>query len=161
MHFEGKQTINVPIQTVWAYVMDPHKVAACAPGFKSMEILGDDHFKPTLAVGVGPIKATFTLDVLLQDLQPPTHAGLTARGSAVGSGVEMRSAMDLVAEAEAVTSMNWVADVLVSGTIASVGARLMEGVAHKLTAQFFNCLRLHLEAPSEAPPGAPTPEPTT
>ena len=83
MHFEGKQTINVPIQTVWAYVMDPDKVAACAPGFKSMEILGADHFKPTLAVGVGPIKATFTLDVRLQDLQPPTHAGLTARGAAV------------------------------------------------------------------------------
>ena len=48
MHFEGEQTIKAPIEEVWAYFMDPNKVAQCAPGFKSMEILGPDHFKPTL-----------------------------------------------------------------------------------------------------------------
>ena len=65
MHFEGDQTINAPIESVWAYFMDPNKVAQCAPGLKSMEVLGPDHFKPTLSVGIGPVKATFILDVML------------------------------------------------------------------------------------------------
>ena len=152
MHFEGKQTINAPLQTVWDHIMDPNKVAQCAPGFKSMEILAPDHFKPTLAVGVGAVKATFTLDVTLVDVQPPTHAGVTARGSAAGSAAEVKSAMDLAADSDSATTMTWTADVIVSGTIASVGARLLEGTAHKLTDRFFDCLRQHLEAPpSEAP----------
>src|SRR5215472_15536558 len=154
MHFDGQQTINAPIDAVWAFITDPNKVADCAPGFKSMEILGPDHFKPTLAVGVGAVKATFTLDVTLVDVQPPTHAGVTARGSAAGSAAEVKSAMDLSADSETATTMTWTADVIVSGTIASVGARLLEGTAHKLTDRFFDCLRQHLEAPATDAPTA-------
>ncbi|HEX8035092.1 MAG TPA: carbon monoxide dehydrogenase subunit G [Ktedonobacterales bacterium] len=150
MHFEGQQTINAPVQTVWAYFMTPDKVAECAPGFQSMEILGPDHFKPKLAVGVGAVKANFTLDVTLTDVQEPSHIAMQAHGVAAGSAVDMRSAMDLVTESDTTTTMRWTADVNVSGTIASMGARLLEGTANKLTAKFFDCLRQKLETPSTA-----------
>jgi uncharacterized protein len=146
MHFEGQQQINAPVTKVWAFVTDPNKVAECAPGFKSMEILGPDHFKPTLAVGVGPVRATFTLDVRLVDVQEPTHAGMEGRGTAAGSSVNMKAAMDLTAQSDTVTTMVWTADVNVSGTLASVGARLMESTANKLTTQFFDCFRQKIEA---------------
>ena len=146
MHFEGQQQIKAPVSTVWAFVMDPNKVAECAPGFKSMEILGPDHFKPTLAVGVGPVKATFTLDVRLVDIQERTHAAMEGRGAAAGSSVNMKAAMDLAAQSDTVTNMVWTADVNVSGTLASVGARLMESTANKLTTQFFDCFRQKIEA---------------
>jgi uncharacterized protein len=145
MHFEGAQTINAPIETVWAYFMDPEKVAQCAPGFKTMQIIGPDHFKPTLSVGVGPVKATFTLDVTLANLHQPTHAEVAARGNAAGSAVNIASIVDFEASDSATTVMRWIADVAVSGTIASVGARLMESTAEKLTGKFFECTRLHLE----------------
>jgi carbon monoxide dehydrogenase subunit G len=153
MHFEGQQTINAPIEKVYAHVLDPNKVAECAPGFKSMEILGPDHYKPTIAVGVGAVKATFTLDVQVGERNHPSHAAMTGRGQAAGSAVEMRAAMDLAAQSESATIMNWTADVIVSGTLASVGARLMEGTAHKLTARFFDCLRQKLEAPESVAAG--------
>lgn len=146
MHFTGKVEIKAPKERVYQFVLDPNKVAECAPGFKSMDILGPDHFKPTLAVGIGAIKATFTLDVQLEDVRPTDHAGMHGRGSAGGSAVDMKAAMDLTAASETETTMDWVADVNVSGTLASVGARMMEGVAHKLTAQFFDCFRAKIEA---------------
>jgi carbon monoxide dehydrogenase subunit G len=146
MHFTGQQSIKAPIETVWAFFMDPNKVAECAPGFKSMEILAPDHFKPTLAVGVGAVKATFTLDVHLIDLQQLTHAGMQGRGSAAGSAVDMKAGLDLAPESETATHMDWTADVNVSGTLASMGSRLLEGTAQKLTARFFDCLRQKLEA---------------
>jgi carbon monoxide dehydrogenase subunit G len=151
MHFEGQQTINASQQTVWAFFMDPNKVAECAPGFKSMEILSPDHFKPTLAVGVGAVKATFTLDVTLADMQEPSHAAMLAHGVAAGSAVDMRSALDLIAQSDTVTEMRWTADVNVRGAIASTGARLLEGTAHKLTDRFFDCLRQKLEATPTVP----------
>lgn len=145
MHFDGEQSIKAPIEKVWAYFMDPNAVAQCAPGFKSMEVLSPTHFKPTLSVGVGVVKATFTLDVHLVDLTEPHHAAMQAHGMAAGSGVDMRAALDLTSESATVTHMAWTADVNVSGTIASMGARLLEGTAHKLTANFFDCLRTKLE----------------
>jgi carbon monoxide dehydrogenase subunit G len=158
MHFEGDQTIRAPIQTVWDFLMTPDNVAACAPGFQSMQTIDADHFKPTLAVGIGAVKATFTLDVAITERQPPAHAAVKAHGMAAGSAVDMLSGMDLSAETPDVTRLHWIADVNVSGTIASMGARLMEGTAHKLTNRFFDCLRQKLEAsPSGAEAGAPAP----
>ncbi len=159
MHFTGSQQIKAPAAKVWQFVLDPNKVAECAPGFKAMDILGPDHFKPTLAVGIGAVKATFTLDVQLEDVREPDHAAMRARGSAAGSAVDMKAAMDLTVLSETETRMDWTADVNVSGTLASVGARLMEGTAHRLTAKFFDCFQQKLEAPepsaSSATPVAP------
>jgi carbon monoxide dehydrogenase subunit G len=151
MHFEGQQAINAPIETVWAVMTDPHKVAACTPGFHSMDILSPEHFKSTVAVGIGSVKVKFTLDVLLVDLQPPHHATATARGVAGGSAAEMKGNMDLVVESDQVTTMRWSGDIEVMGMIANVGARLMESTAQKLTAKFFDCLRQTLEAPATDP----------
>ena len=41
--------------------------------------------------------------------------------------------------------MDWTADVNISGTLASVGARLIEGTANKMIGQTFDCMRSKLE----------------
>lgn len=164
MHFEGDETIHAPQQTVWEFLMTPDNVASCAPGFQSMETIDADHFKPRLAVGVGAVKATFTLDVAITEREPPRHAAIQAHGMAAGSAVDMRSGMDLSPEPDNpdATHLHWVADVTVSGAIASMGARLMEGTAHKMTNRFFDCLRDKVEAaPSGQASGADSPAPTT
>ncbi len=42
--------------------------------------------------------------------------------------------------------MAWSANVAISGTIASVGARLVEGTANKMIGKTFDCMRAKLEA---------------
>src|SRR6266700_375733 len=144
MDFSGTQTIAAPIEKVWVYLMDVHKVAACAPGFQSLEDLDEEHWKAVVSVGVGPVKAKFTLDVTRPELQEPDLMVVKARGKAPGSAVEMAGDMHLTALAEDQTRMDWKATVTVSGTIASVGARLMQSTADKLTHQFFACLKSRL-----------------
>lgn len=161
MHFTGTQQIKAPVAKVWQFVLDPNKVAECAPGFKTMEILGPDHFKPTLAVGIGAVKATFTIDVQLEDVREPEHAAMRGRGAAAGSAIDMVAAMDLKPLSDSETQMDWTADVNVNGTLASVGARLMEGTAQRLTAKFFDCFRQKIEAPDDAAAGATTATPAT
>ena len=147
MHFEGTQQIKASQQAVFKFLLDPNKVAGCAPGFISMDILAPDHFKPTLGVGIGAVKAKFTLDVQLQDIREPDHGEVKAHGVAAGSAVDLTAVVDLIPVSDSETTMNWVSDVIVSGTIASVGARLLEGTAHKQIAKFFDCFRQNLEAP--------------
>ena len=42
--------------------------------------------------------------------------------------------------------MDWMADVNLSGTLARVGARMIEGMANKMIGQTFDCMRSKLEA---------------
>jgi carbon monoxide dehydrogenase subunit G len=158
MHFEGTQQIQAPREAVFTFLLDPNKVAGCAPGFISMDILAPDHFKPTLGVGVGAVKAKFTLDVQLQDIQQPDHGKVKAHGVAAGSAVDLTAVVDLEPVSDAETTMNWSADVTVSGTIASVGARLLESTAHKQIAKFFACFKQKLESPAPEAAASESPE---
>ncbi|HEV2235739.1 MAG TPA: carbon monoxide dehydrogenase subunit G [Ktedonobacterales bacterium] len=151
MHFEGQQTINAPIAKVYAFFTDPDSVASVTPGFQSMEVISPTHFKPTVAVGVGAVKAKFVLDVTLEDLQPPNRVVAAARGNAAGSAAEVRGGMDLSEVSPTVTNLQYTADVNVMGTLAAVGARLMEGTAAKMIVKFFDGVRQKLESPAAAP----------
>lgn len=146
MEFSGTQTIAAPIEKVWAYLMDVNKVAACAPGFQSLETLGEEHWKAVVGVGIGAVKAKFTLDVTRPEMQEPSRMLVKGRGKAPGSAVDMSGDMQLTALESGETRMDWKASVVVSGTIASVGARLLQGTAERLTGQFFDCLKTSLQA---------------
>jgi carbon monoxide dehydrogenase subunit G len=149
MQFSGSQTISVPIEKVWAYLLDVNKVATCAPGFQSLEELGPEHWKALISVGIGPVKAKFTLDVTRPEMHEPDLMVVKARGKAPGSAVELEGKMNLSSDDGTETRMDWNANVTVSGTLASVGGRLMNSTAEKLTGQFFSCLKTNLQVPAD------------
>ena len=87
------------------------------------------------------------MDVTRDEMQEPEHMLIKGRGKAPGSAVDMSGHMHLAALDSGGTEMDWKATVVVSGTIASVGARLLQGTAERLTGQFFDCLKTKLQAP--------------
>jgi len=150
MDFSGTQTIGVPIEKVWTFLVDVRQVAACAPGFQSLEDVGEEHWKAVISVGVGPVKAKFNLDVTRPEMHEPDRMVVKGRGKAPGSAVELAGTMKLATVNENETSMDWNANVVVSGTLASIGGRLMNSTAEKLTEQFFTCLKTKLTAANGA-----------
>ncbi len=144
MRFEGTLDIAAPRERVWAFLTDPRQVTACAPDVQSVEVADPTHFRVVVRTGVGPIKATFTMNVEFAELAPPDRATVRARGQAPGSAVDMTNTLALDANGDR-TTMRWASDVVVSGLIASVGARLMQGAADKTTQQVFACIKEKLE----------------
>lgn len=131
---------------MWAFLVDPHAVSKCLPDVQSLEVLEEGKFKTVVRVGVGFIKGNFAFDVSMSDLQAPVHAVLSGRGGGLGSAVDVRSTIDLVDGEEATTRLDWAADVVVSGTIASVGARVLSTTVEKKAGELFECLKAQLEA---------------
>src|SRR5258708_9714351 len=111
MEFGGTQTIGAPIEKVWAFLLNVQNVAECAPGFQSLETLGDEHWKAIVNVGVGPVKAKFTMDVTRPELQAPEHMVVKGHGKAPGSAVDLSGDMHLTASGEQETQMDWKASV--------------------------------------------------
>jgi len=144
MHFEGTVQINAPRDTVWAFVIDPNQVGQCGPGVESIEVIDDSHFKATAKVGIGFISARFVVNMAFAELDAPNAATIKAHGQAPGSAVDADARMQL-SEADGGTRMDWAADVNIAGTIASVGARLIEGTANKMIGQTFDCMKSKLE----------------
>ena len=137
LEFSGAPIITASRQEVWARLLDPNFVAASAPGVESVETVDPTHFKVISGLGVGAVKLKFKLDVELFDVLEGQALKMRARGKAPGSAVDVVSGLRLEDAGGGNTRLNWSATSDVSGTVASVGARLLEGTARKLTEQFW------------------------
>ena len=97
------------------------------------------------SIGFGAVKATFVTDATWLDLQAPDRARMKIHGKAPGSVVDGVSEMKLSDGENGSTVLDWSSDIKISGTIASLAARLMGPVTQKLTDTFFTCVRQKIE----------------
>ena len=147
MQFSDTTEIRASRERVWAFLIDPQLVGSCGPGVESIEVVDETHFKARAKVGIGFISARFNVNMEMVETDPPNRAVLKAHGQAPGSAVDATATMTLTDNPTGdVTVMDWVANVVISGTLASVGARLIEGTAKKMIGQTFDCIRTKLEA---------------
>ena len=146
MQFSGTVSIAAPRARIWSFLMDPNQVGSCGPGVESIEVIDADHFKAKAKVGIGFITARFVVDMTIADRTDLEIAVIKAHGQAPGSAVDATARMILSGPDEGPTAMEWSADVTIAGTLASVGARMIEGTANKMIGQTFDCIRSKLEA---------------
>jgi uncharacterized protein len=95
------------------------------------------HFKVVSGLGVGAVKVRFNLDVELFDIVQGERLKMRARGKAPGSAVDVVSSLRVEDAGAGTTRLNWSATSEVSGTMASIGGRLLEGTARRLTEEFW------------------------
>ena len=146
LHFSGAPEITATRPHVWKRLLDPNFVSQSAPGVESVETIDPTHFKVVAAFGVGSVKLRFTLTVELADVVEPERATMRARGKAPGSNVDVVATVRIEDAGPGRLRLDWTADSDVSGTVASVGARLLEGTARKLTEQFWTDFARRVQA---------------
>ena len=137
LEFSGAPEITGSRRKVWDKLMDPDFVAASAPGVESVERVDATHFKVISGLGVGAVKVRFKLDVELFDIVDGERLKMRTRARAPGSEVEVVSSLQVEDAGPAHTRLKWSATSDVSGTVASIGARFIEGTARRLTEQFW------------------------
>ena len=135
--FAGTQAIAAPIETVWDRLLDANFVASCAPGVEKVEALDESHYKVTALLGVGSVQLRFAINLELTDLVPPASAKMIVRGAAPGSALSAESSVRLAPDGASATKLDWTVGADIRGTVASTGARLLQGTAKKLTEKFW------------------------
>lgn len=122
---------------VWSRLLDHEVVAASAPGVESVEAIDAEHYRVVAGLGVGSMKLRFALQVELFDLEPPSKVRMSVRGDAPGSAMRAEAGASLVPIGPRSSRLDWTVRSDVHGTIASVGARVLQGTAGKLTRGFW------------------------
>ena len=146
MQLKGDVLIKAPRKRVWDFMTDPEQIGQCAPGVEKIEVVEPmKKYRGTVSVGFGSVKARFTGDVEILELDEPNRAKLKAHGSATGSVADAVSEMSLSDGPDGSTLVHWTADVNVAGQLASLASRLMVPVSQKLAAQFYDEVRKRIE----------------
>jgi len=178
MAIEIKQQFEVdaPAEQVWAFVMDPHRVAPCMPGATLDEVIDDKNFRGSVRIKVGAVSAAYKGSVCMQ--KADQAAGLLemlAEGRETGGGTARATVTATVTAGDnGTTAVTVLAAVDITGRLMQVGGRMIQGVSDQLFKQFVRKLKAELEAgaassgagTSDAPaslaisPGTTAPAPT-
>jgi uncharacterized protein len=136
LKIEGTYLFNAPRERVWQILLDPKIMAQCMPGCESMNEVAPDQFEAVMKVGVASVKGTYKGKVAIKDKQAPSHYVLSGQGSGGPGFMQGDVAIDLEEQGQQ-TLLKYSTDAKIGGLIASLGQRMMNGVAKMMVDQFF------------------------
>ncbi len=136
MKIEGSYLFNAPRERVWQVLLDPKIMAQCMPGCESLKEVAPDQYEAIMKVGVASVKGTYKGKVSIKDKQAPSHYVLSGEGSGSPGFMQGEVFIDLE-EVQGQTRLKYSTDAKVGGLIASIGQRMIHGVAKMMVDQFF------------------------
>ena len=149
MDMTGERRIPAPRQKVWIALNDPQVLRACIPGCETLERTGDDSFKATAAVKIGPISARFNGAVQLLDRDEPNSYRIQGEGQGGVAGFAKGGAIVRLADEGPFTVLNYAVQAQGGGKIAQLGGRLIDATSKQMADQFFDRFTAEVAGPSE------------
>lgn len=139
MKIDGSYTFNAPREKVWQIMLDPKVLAQCMPGCETLNEVAPDQYEAVMKVGIASVKGTYKGKISIKDKQPPAHYVLSGEGSGGPGFLQGDMTVDLE-ENNGQTLVKYSSDAKVGGLIASIGQRMISGVAKMMFDQFFKKL---------------------
>jgi hypothetical protein len=146
MELSGSVEIAAPRSAVWALLMDVDRLARCGPDVDSIERRDATHATVRATVGFGFMRAGVSIDLELTEIVPPDRIALEGHGEASGNRLEAHGRASLRGPEAGPTTIDWTADLEVTGPLAGMAGRMIEGAASKLIEDTFDCIRSTLGA---------------
>ena len=137
MNLTGEYRIPALRQEVWEALNNPEILEQCIDGCQELSKDSDTQFSAKVTAKVGPVKAKFSGKVTLSELDPPNGYKISGEGQGGVGGFAKGGATVKLDEDGGDTVLSYTANAEVGGKLASVGSRLVEGVAKKQADDFF------------------------
>ncbi|WP_019120657.1 CoxG family protein [Brevibacillus massiliensis] len=139
MQIEYTYTFDIPREHVWKYIQDEQVLKKSLPGCQSFQEVKEGVYHAEMGLSVGPVKGLFTGEVQQVDQQEPAFYRLLVRGKGKPGEIDAVADMKLEEEGQG-TKLICTSQVQVTGVLASVGQRVMGGVAKLVLGQFFKAV---------------------
>ncbi|MGQ7792480.1 xanthine dehydrogenase family protein molybdopterin-binding subunit [Faunimonas sp. B44] len=143
---QGTFEVAAPPSAIWNALLDPETLRRVIPGAHTVDVVGENHYRAEVSLGVGPIKGRFVADVRLSDLETERFARLDGGMSGPLGGSTGSGEVTLTPTADG-CRLDYTYSVVVNGKVASVGGRMMERAAQIVIGQFFERLAGTVGAP--------------
>ena len=85
----------------------------------------------TVSVGVGKVRGSAVITLMLQGEEPPVRAAYSGKGKLMGSAFDMATSFDLELAEGGGTVVKWVGDLVMFGKLVALAGGLIRPLAKK------------------------------
>jgi uncharacterized protein len=167
MKLENEFTVNTPVEEAWKAMLDLERVTPCLPGAALTEQSGDDEYKGTMTIKLGPVTQKYNGTVSIKEADEESRrAVLKADGKdARGQGTANATITSTLHEENGgeSTRVRVETDMQITGRAAQFGRGMHQEVAEKVMGQFADCLETEImggRAEEESEPEETTAKPS-
>jgi len=153
LKIEKSFEVQQPIDKVWAFLIDPRRVATCVPGAQITEQVDEKTYKGAIKVKVGPSVTDYNGELQIVRLDAENHEiELLGKGQDVrGRGsASMKMTGKLRALDNGGTAVTSISEIGVVGILAQMGSRVITEVSNVMFAEFMEKFQAQLQQPWEA-----------
>jgi len=126
-------------------LLDADTLASIIPGVSRLEKTGESTFNSFLEIKIGPVSGSFTGNLRLEDINEKKEFTLKVQQNSKIGNANAVIKIVLVRLNDKQTEVSFDGTVKLSGLLASMGQRILGGVANMLTQQFFSNLEKEIE----------------
>lgn len=141
MQLEHSFSVDAPIETVWAALIEPERVAGCMPGATLTEVDGDK-FTGQIKVKIGPVALVYKGVGTFIEKDEGAHRAVI-EGNAKesrGQGTAKATVSMTLKDDGGTTTGSVVTDLAITGKPAQFGRGMLSDVGGKIIDQFASCL---------------------
>lgn len=137
MELQDEIFIKAPRDIVFAGLNDPEILKECIPGCQELTKTGDNELSAIVQLKIGPVKAKFSGDVVLDPSEAPSKFSLNGTGNGGVAGFAKGGADVELVEQDGGTLLKYTAKAEIGGKLAQLGSRLVVSTSKKLSKNFF------------------------
>lgn len=157
--FAGNFTVSTARDEVFDVLSQTDRFAPMLPSYVSHEIRDDGSAVVKVKVGVGKVRGTGEVVLVLEEAVEPTRARYSGKGKVMGGVFNIKAGFELEEVDPETTKVNWDGEMVMFGKLVSLAGGVVKPVAERDINEMIRVLQIQLGgAPAEpVPEAAPKP----
>lgn len=149
---EGKGKINLPgnKKEVFEEMLNPELLEKCIMGCKEFHVIEDNKYKAELSVGIAAVKGKYDADINVKNIAEGESYTLVIHGEGNPGLVDAVADITFEENGNDDTLVKYEYQADAGGKIASIGQRMLGGVAKLVINDFFKKAKNELKLKQEA-----------
>ena len=134
MRISGKASVSAPCEAIWALIFNPGVLLQLVPGCDRVEQMATDVYRASLTMHVPALAGKYEILINIVESKAPRFCRLAGNARGPSGSVQGTGSFTLVPQ-DKKTRIDYDSEVQISGPLACMPPRFIEGVAQMLIKQ--------------------------
>ncbi|MFQ5983202.1 MAG: CoxG family protein [Woeseiaceae bacterium] len=151
IEFDGDFTVATPREDAYAVLSETQSFAPLLPTYKSHELKEDGSADVKIAVGVGKVRGTATVNLMLEESEAPIRARYVGKGTVMGGVFNFGAQFELEEAGRDETHVKWQGELVMYGKLVSLAGGMIKPIANRDIERLITAVQRALSGEAELP----------
>jgi carbon monoxide dehydrogenase subunit G len=134
MKISGNTCVNAPCEVIWELIFNPSALLQLVPGSDQVEQVAPDQYRASLTMRVPALAGNYEILIKIMESEMPHFCRLAGNAHGANGGMQGTGTFSLLPKGQQ-TRIDYDIEIQISGPLAGMHPRFIEGVGQKLIRQ--------------------------